>query len=154
MTRRKPSSKPHTAPQQLVAILPLLEFFRQRRAGCTITVVLSDGRTPRTARDLAADIAARHRVAPSTIWRWLRRYRPGDLARRMRSDRGTSYYFARRPDAGYLLAHLLEKKRSAQEIYETLRRAVPAPAPCYATVAAYCSRLLAQRRSARRRDKQ
>ncbi|MBZ5627730.1 MAG: helix-turn-helix domain-containing protein [Acidobacteriia bacterium] len=147
-------ARPRSAPQRLVALVPLLEFFRQRRAGRAITVVLSDGRKARTAREIALDIAQQHGISRATVWRWHARYKPGDLARRRRSDAGASLYFQRRPDAAALLARLLKKKRSAQEIYETLRRAVPAPAPCYGTVATYSRRLRAQARAARRRRKQ
>ncbi|MGB9105974.1 MAG: helix-turn-helix domain-containing protein [Terriglobales bacterium] len=147
------SARPRTAPERLVAILPLLEFFRQSRAGCTVTIVLSDGSKPRTSKDVVADIAAQHRISPSTICKWYSRFQRGcyaALANRRRCDA----YFTERPDAAELLARLLSKKYSAQEIYETLRRAVPAPAPCYVTVAGYCRRLKAQARAARRRGKQ
>jgi hypothetical protein len=153
MTRQRTSSKPRNAPQRLVAILPLLEFFRQRRAGCAITAVLSNGRKPSTSNDVVADIAAQHGIAPATVWRWCAAFQRGryaGLARRMRSDA----YFVRRPDAAELLARLLKKKRSARAICETLRRAVPAPAPSYATVCKHVRRLRAQARAARRRGKQ
>jgi hypothetical protein len=139
-----------TAPERLIAILPLLEFFRQRRAGCTVTVRCSDGSKPRTSNDLVADIAAQHGISPKTAWAWFSAYEGGryaGLARRRRSDA----YFSRQPRAAKLLADLLRKKRSARAIYETLQHALPAPAPCYSTVRVEVRRLRAQRRATRRR---
>ncbi|MGA2330099.1 MAG: hypothetical protein ABSH05_28005 [Bryobacteraceae bacterium] len=148
-----PRSRAHlTTRERLIAVLDVLEFRRQQRRG-HITMLLSNGRRPRILTDIVADAAQRWGVSPKSVWRWLGLYDRGAfdaLARRTRSDS----YFARRPDAAELAARLLEKKRSAQEIHETLRLAVPAPAPCYPTVASYCRRLRAERRAARRCGKQ
>ncbi|MGB9106090.1 MAG: hypothetical protein WCC59_15125, partial [Terriglobales bacterium] len=104
MTRHLKSARPRTAPERLIALLPLVEFFRQRRAGCTVTTVLSDASLPRRSEDIVRDIASRHRVGRSTVWRWYTALKGAGgcaayvaLMRRPRSDRGRARYFENRP---------------------------------------------------------
>lgn len=140
-----------TASERLLVISPLLEFlcFNKRRRGATTSI---------RARDIAKEISKRHGIGCSTVWRWVGQFTSSGgrsayraLARRTRSDAGVSRFFRSRPEVAESLAQLLRGKRSARQIHESLRHSIPAPVPCYGTIAIYCRRLRAERRAARRR---
>ncbi|MBZ5570228.1 MAG: hypothetical protein LAN64_20610 [Acidobacteriia bacterium] len=160
MRRRKPSSKPRTAPERLLAILPLLQYFWQLRAGCAITVVLSNGRKAGTSETIAADIALQCGVCLRSIWRWYDAFKQAGgcagfaaLMRRKRSDKGKRRYFDERPYVAQLLAKLIfRKKLSAKAAYDSISGHIAEP-PCYQTVCRELKRVRAQARAARRRRK-
>ena len=161
MTRRSPASKPRTATQRLVAIVPLLDFLRQKRGGCTITVLLSNGRKPDTSEEIAADIALQCGVCLRSIWRWYDAFKQAGgcagcaaLQRRKRCDCGSSRWFGSRPKAAKLLARLiLIQKSTARVAHYELQRSL-GQAPCYPTVANRARQLKNAARAARRRGTQ
>ncbi len=91
-------------------------------------------------------IAAQRKISVPTLKRWKARYAAGGwaaLADRTRTDKGTSRYFSRYPDAAMLAAYVyLEQRQSVQCAWEAIRRdhqmlGVPADdLPSYETVRA------------------
>jgi transposase InsO family protein len=84
------------------------------------------GKKIRNTNDLAAHLAATHKVCESTIWGWYRKFKKGGfnaLPDNTRSDAGKSRFFLEHPKAAaFAQVKYLKEGLSFQLVWEALRR--------------------------------
>jgi putative transposase len=125
---RMPVSQEHQEQIEFRAaiVAPLLEFLRlgsknEKRAWCR-----SNGYLFGSSDSLAQQIGARHGISRATIWRWVETCRSKgaqELFDRTRSDKGTSRWFARYPEAGAFVAYAyLVQRLSVRAAWRALDR--------------------------------
>lgn len=142
------------ARERLSIIQPLLDFVGNREGktrdqlSLGLQLYLEDGRPVRSEATMREYLAQLHQVNPSTLWRWVTRYREGGivaLADSDRRDKGKSRWFERYPKAKAVAAalYLDQRKLSVTGIHRLLVEQphcfdVPVnDLPSYSTVRAY-----------------
>ena len=89
--KKRTGARKFTAADRLLAPAPLLDHNRPRNIGRYMAPPSAPGARPVTFTDVVCAIAAEHQVRPTTIFRWLARYRRGGYAAlqdRHRRDKG------------------------------------------------------------------
>jgi transposase InsO family protein len=151
------SPEQETQARERYAIIdPLVRFQPDQRLASpgqlqlALAMVLPDGSPVTTRTQMRLYLANKHDLSEVTIYRWVRAFTKRGLvglADQARSDRGSSRFFEKHPDAATLAAYLyLGQRQSVRAAYEAIQRDClllklkPCELPSYETVRAFLKR--------------
>jgi transposase InsO family protein len=145
------------AEERLAILQPLLDYIHNPGGRARFAQLrLADGRRVTSSDLLAMYLAETHsqtglRISRATLWSWKKAYTEGGfnaLAPKVRSDKGTSRWFAQNPDAAKLVASVyLKPYQTVQTAYNALLRehemlgVSAAELPSYETVRSFLDTL-------------